>query len=73
MLFGVKETESNQNRILTSAEKISKNRSTSTNFKTYEKVTKDAFCYGEFCPYQVPKFFKNLKKTREDEINVTNV
>jgi hypothetical protein len=73
LLFGVKETESNQNRILTSAEKISKNRSTSTNFKTYEKVTKDAFCYGEFCPYQVPKFFKNLKKTREDEINVTNV
>lgn len=80
LLYGAKETDASHNkdrdreRILTSTEKnINKFSNTGTNFKTYEKVTKDAFCYGEFCSYQVPKFFKNLKKTREDELNFQNI
>lgn len=39
-------------------------------FKHYERITKDAFCFGEFCDYSIPKIFKNLKKnTKIDEIN----
>lgn len=39
-------------------------------FHIYEKITKNSFCFGEFCDYSIPKFFKNLKKNNKaDDIN----
>ena len=38
--------------------------------KMYERITKKAFCFGEFCEYKIPKEFKNLKKNiKIEEIN----
>lgn len=42
------------------------------NVKIYEKVSKNAFCFGEFCKYQIPKYFKNMNKITKEEINELN-
>jgi hypothetical protein len=36
--------------------------------KNYEKVSKNAFCFGEFCKYQIPKYFKNMNKITKEEM-----
>lgn len=36
--------------------------------KNYEKISKNAFCFGEFCNYNIPKFFKNMNKFNKDEL-----
>lgn len=38
------------------------------NVRKYEKVTKNAFCFGEFCNYNIPKFFKNMSKFNKDDL-----
>jgi hypothetical protein len=38
------------------------------NVRKYEKVTKNAFCFGEFCNYNIPKFFKNMSKFNKDDM-----
>jgi len=39
------------------------------NVRKYEKVTKNAFCFGEFCNYNIPKFFKNMNKFNKEDLN----
>jgi hypothetical protein len=40
--------------------------------KNYEKVSKNAFCFGEFCKYQIPKYFKNMNKITKEEMMELN-
>jgi len=38
------------------------------NVRKYEKVTKNAKCTGEFCDYNIPKFFKNMNKFNKEDL-----
>jgi len=42
------------------------------NVKKYEKITKNAFCFGEFCNFNIPKFFKNMNKFSKEDLDKYN-
>ena len=63
-----KEKFSSVNRRLSMPKGVSSR--TEFKHKYYEKVSPNSVCFGEFCAYEIPNFFKNLKKNQKvEEIN----